>query len=84
MAFGEKASCESTPLSQYSALCQQQGPAAALCPVVNLSAVLIALNPKLYVTPSDRVSNATFRYCGAGQPGVARKMDLRVKGRFNV
>lgn len=31
MAFGEKASCESTPPSQYSASCRQQGPAVALC-----------------------------------------------------
>lgn len=84
MAFGEKASRESTPPSQYSALCQQRGPAVALCPVVNLSAVLRAFNSKIYVAPSDTVSNATFHYCGTGQPGVARKMDLRVKGRFNV
>lgn len=84
MAFGEKASCESTPPSQYSALCQQRGPAVALCPVVNLSAALIAHKPKLYVAPSDTVSNGTFNYCGTGQPGVAGKMDLRVNSRFNV
>lgn len=37
----EKASSESTPPSQFSALCKQQGPAVALCPVVNLSVVSI-------------------------------------------
>lgn len=77
MAFGEKASCESTPPSQYSALCRQQGPAVALCPVVNLSAVLTAFNPKLYVAPSDRVSNATFHYYGTGQHVLAGKLDER-------
>lgn len=70
---GRKASCESTPPSQYSALCQQGGPAVALCPVANLTSVLVAL----YVTPSDRGSNATFHHCGTGQPGVAGKIDFR-------
>lgn len=51
MAFGggEKASRESTPPSQCSALCRQRGPAAALCPVLNLSAVLVTLSPEVYV-----------------------------------
>lgn len=63
-----KASCESTPPSQYCALCRQQGPAVAFCPVVNLSAVpFLAFDSKLYVAPSDRVSNATFHYCDTGR-----------------
>lgn len=80
----EKPSCESSPPSQYYALCHQQGPAVALCPVVKLSAVLIAFNPKLYVAPSDSVSNATFHYFCTRQPSETRKMDMRVKGRFWV
>lgn len=80
----EKPSCESTPPSQDYALCQQQGPAVALCPVVKLSAVLIAFNPKLYVAPSDSVSNATFHYFCSRQPVETRKMDMRVKGRFGA
>lgn len=77
------------PVSQhlppsYSALCRQHGPAVALCPVVNLSAVLIALSPQLCVTPSDSVSNATFHYRDTGQPVVERKMDFRVEDLFNV
>ncbi len=80
----EKASSESTPPSQFSALCQQQGPAVALCPVVNLSAAPQALNPQLYVAPSDRASDATFHSCSTGRLEVAGKMNVTVKGRFNV
>lgn len=63
MAFWEKASCESTSPSHFSALCQQQGPAAALCPVADLSAGLVAFSLELYVAPPDRLSNTTFYYC---------------------
>lgn len=68
VAFGEKASCESTPPSQYSALCRQHGPAVALCPVVSLSAVLSILS---YILHLLIVSSIMVL-----QPGVARKMDL--------
>lgn len=57
---------------------RQQGPAVALC------AVHIAVRPELYVASSDMFSNATFHYCSKGQPEVARKITLRVKGTLDV
>lgn len=72
------------PTPRHSTVCRQQHPAVSPCPMVNLFAVHIASSPKIYVLTSDRISNATFHYCGTEQPEVARKMDLRGKGRFNA